>query len=552
MIPAAFPRTVAIALLRIALRIAPHDTLDWGHAMLNELNHVEGDWSALIWSLGGAGVLAKHAVLAFIFPGTNRRTVSTASELFAKEPPMRKTTLIVIASCVVASLLFFVAPVFRQAFQVSLAQWHEVLQVDRWPANAKSDPELDALAKKAEQNHDAEALAFVAARTDQSKSVRLADEAVHLDPNLTWLYGAAGTTYLSPAEVDRRVSLLRQWDPENALPHLFAAQKIGVTVTYSKEFPQGKLEQNPAWEKEMDAAFQSPKLDTYLDRQRQLNQRVISRYRLNDPFQAASDESFPSYGVWHCVLYAQSLLESGQSFESRGDRKGAFEKYLAVARFGQMMSTDGEIKFFMRKEMKEAYSRLGALSQTESNAEAAAFYSSLADQFDKSEQKARTLMRNRFRGSDISLWNAFLVRLSGLGILICAALLFLCALGVVIRNRSLKLASLHPSRLTLALCSGAAIGSLLSSAILFASYWPYSEISRRFLTKGDDAGLSELSNFLGDVQRPLGSQFSMGTWYISSSMMVFYFWFAVTILCVLGLLVAIVRHLQTRPRIAAA
>jgi hypothetical protein len=555
MIPAALPRSAAIALLRFAIWIAPHDTLDWGRGMLSELNHVEGNWSALIWSIGGAGVLAKHAILAAILPGSHRRTVSTASELFEKEGPMRKPALAVIASCVLASLLFFLAPVFRQAFRVSLAQWHDVLHVNQPPWSGQAPvSELEALAKKAEQNHDAEALAFAAARTDQSESVRLADEAVHLDPNLTWLYGTAGTAYLSPAEVDRRISLLKQWDPQNALPHLIAAQKIGATVTYSKEFPLGKLEQSPAWEKEMDAAFQSPKLDGYRDRQKQLNHRVLARYRFDDPFLAASDEDwygFPSYGIWYCSLYAKSLLESGRSFESRGDRKAALEKYLAVARFGQMMSIDGEFTFFMRKEMKEAYDRLAALSQTEGNGEAASFYASLADQFDKAADKQRLLLRNRFRGSDVSLWNAFLVRLSGLGILICTALLFLCALGVVIRNRSLKLASLHPSRLTLTLCSGAAIGALLSSAILFVSYRPYSELLQRFLNKGDDAQLPELAAFLRDTQRPLGSQFSMGTWYISSSMMVFYFWFAITILCALALLVAILRHFQTRPRASA-
>ncbi|HKN76758.1 MAG TPA: hypothetical protein VJW94_16385 [Candidatus Acidoferrum sp.] len=552
MIPAAFPRSVAIALLRFAIWIAPHDTLDWGHGMLSELNHVEGNWSALIWSLGGAGVLAKHAIVAVILPGTHRRTVSSASELFSKEIPMRKTTLAVIVSCVIASLLFFLAPVFRQAFQVSLAQWHDVFDTKQSFGYPSSDQELDALAKKAEQNQDAEALAFVAVRYPNAiQRAHFADEAVHLDPNLTWLYAVAGTAYLSPSEIDRRVSLLKQWDPQNALPHLFAAQKIGATVTYSKEFPQGKLEPSPAWEKEMDAAFQSPKLDSYVVRLKQLNQRVISRYHLNDPFQAASDENwygFPNYGVWYCVLYAQSLLESGQALESRGDRKAAFEKYLVVARFGQFMSIDGEFTFFMRREMKEAYGRLAALSQTEGNGEAASFYTSLADQFDKSEEKERTFMRNRAGGTDVSLWNAFLVRLSGLAILLCAALVFLCALGVVIRNRSLRLASLHPSRLTLALCSGAAIGSLLSSAILFVSYWPYSEIFRRFLSKGDDAGLSELSIFLRDVQRPLGSRYSLGTWIVSSSMAVFYFWLAITIVCALALLIAVFRHFQTRPR----
>ena len=336
MIPAAAPRTVAIALLRFAIWIAPNDTHDWGRGMLSELNHVEGNWSALLWSLGGAGVLAKHAMLALILPGTHRRAVSSASELFEKEGPMRKPALAVIASCVVASLLLFLAPVFRQAFRVSLAQWHNVLHVQA-PFTEQTDAVLKDLLRKAEQNHDAEALAFVASRTDQSESVRLADEAVHLDPNLTWLYGIAGTAYLSPSEIDRRVSLLEQWDPQNALPHLIAAQKIGVTVTHSKEFPLGEVEENQAWEKEMGTAFQSPKLDGYRDRQKQLYRKVLARYRLDDPFLAPSDTNwygFPSYSVWYCSLYAQSLLESGQALESQSDRKAATEKYLAVARFG--------------------------------------------------------------------------------------------------------------------------------------------------------------------------------------------------------------------------
>ena len=184
MTPLAFSRSVAIALLRFAIWIAPQDTHDWGRGMLSELNHVEGNWSALIWSLGSAGVLAKHAVLAVILPGSHRRTVSTASELFEKEIPMRKATLAVIASCVVASLLFFLAPTFRQAFQVSLAQWDDVLHVELKFAHENPDPELDALVKNAEQNHDAEALAFVASRhPNESERARLADEAVHLDPS---------------------------------------------------------------------------------------------------------------------------------------------------------------------------------------------------------------------------------------------------------------------------------------------------------------------------------------------------------------------------------
>jgi hypothetical protein len=553
-----FPRRLATRLLRFAIWIAPHDSRDWGHGMLSELNHVPGNWSALIWGLGGVGVLTKHAMLAVIFPGSHRPSVSCAGELFVKETPVRRTALAATGACLVASLFFFLAPVFRQAFHVSLAQWHDVFHVKQSFGYPSTDPELDALAQEAEQNHDAEGLAFVASRhPNEIQRARLADEAVHLDPSLTWLYAVAGTAYLSPSGIDRRVSLLKQWDPENALPHLIAAQKIGANVTYSKESPLGKLGESPAWEKEMDAAFQSPKLDTYSDRQRQLDHRVLSRYRLEDPFQAASGEDwygFPPYGILDCSLYAQSLLESGKSDESRGDRKAAFEKYWAVARFGQMMSMDGELTFFMSEYVKKAYARLGALSQTEGNKAASPFYGSLADQFGRAADKQRLLLRSRFEGDDVSHWNAFLVRLSGLAMLFCALLLLLCGLGVVVRNRSLRWGSLHPSRLTLALGFGAAVGSLLSSAVLFVSYKPYSELLQRFLSKGDDAGLFELSAFLRDTQLPLGSQFNLGpgSWYVGSWSVVFYFWFALTILCAVALLIAVLRHFQTRPRTSAA
>jgi hypothetical protein len=217
-----------------------------------------------------------------------------------------------------------------------------------------------------------------------------------------------------------------------------------------------------------------------------------------------------------------------------------------------MISFDSEFIFLIKKEMKEAYGRLAALSQTEGNDEAASFYTSLADQFDKAADRQRLLLRSRIQGNDVSHWNAFWVRLSGLLMIFCAALLLFFMLGVLVRSRSFRLSSLHPSRLTLALSLGAAVASLLSSAVLFVSYWPYSELLQRFLSKGDDSGMLELSAFLRDAQHPLGTRYSLGTWVVSSSMMVFYFWFAITVLCALAIMLAVFRHFQTRLRVGAA
>ncbi|MHB8610677.1 MAG: hypothetical protein ACYDCG_20500 [Candidatus Acidiferrales bacterium] len=556
MINAEFPRRVATLLLRFAIWIAPHDTHDWGRGMLSELHHVEGNWSALIWSIGGAGVLAKHAVLAVILPGSHRRTVSSASELFSKELPMRKATLTATAACVVASLLFFLAPVFRQAFQVSLAQWHDVFHINqRWLGHGPN-PELEALVKKAEQNHDAEALAFVAVRTanqgNQAETARLADEAVHLDPNLSWIYAVVGTQALPSAEINRWVSALEQRDPQNALPHLMVAEKIDCDEVEHGVSALKPREKSAAWQDAMAAAFQSPKLDTYFSRQRELDRRVLLRYRLRDPFQAISDGvsfgyGLPSYGIGDSDEYAKSLLESGQALEFHGDRKSAFEKYWTVARFGQMMgSATSEI--FVQRYLQEAYQRLGGLSEAEGNHAEAAFYSSLKDRADQAVQRDLAALRANSRGSDLSHWSAFLVRFSGLVMLVCSGLLLICALGVFIRGKSLRLTALQPSSLSLAIGLFAAIGALLSSAVLYAGYRPYSEILQRFITKGDEAGLSELSNFLFATEVPLGAHGFLGVYDAVSR-----FWFVVTLLCAVALCFVLLIHFRLRrPATASA
>ena len=545
MMPVAHSRRVATLLLRFAIWIAPHDTLDWGHGMLSELDHVRGSWAAVIWAMGGTGVLAKHAVLAVILPGSYRRIVSSAGELFAKEGPMRKTTLAAIVACTVASLLFFLAPVFRRAFHVSLAQWHDVLHIRRPLDYQESDPELEGLARKADQNHDAEGLAVAAMRHwNESESVRLADEAVHLDPKLTWIYAVIAVQHSTLSETDRWVPELEQWDSQNALPHFIVAEKIDIDQVVREKIPHRVEEQPPAWQNALAAAFGSPRLNNYHDRLKELDRRVLLRYGLNDPYRVIGEECWyglPSYTAWDSSRYAKSILESGEILEVQGNRTGAVEKYWAVARFGQMMGSAGG--FMMRRVVRDAYKQLGKLAEKERHNEEATFYASLAAQIDNAQQEETISIQNRFRGGDVSRWNAFIARTSGLMMLFSGGLLLTCALTVIGRGRSLRLSSLRPGRLNLGLGLGGAIGSLLSSAMLYVSYRPYAEILQRFIRTGDDSRIAELSEFLAYAQIPLGAeQFKhLGDF-------VFYFWVGVTGLCILALLLAVLRHFQHRER----
>lgn len=550
MISAAFPRSVAIALLRFAIWIAPHDTLDWGHAMLNELNHVEGNWSALLWSLGGAGVLAKHAMLAIVLPGSHRRTVTSASELFVKEGPMRKPVLTLIASCVVASLLFFVAPVFRQAFQVSLAQWHDVIHV-RTPFNEQqSDAALKALARKAQQNHDAEALAFAAVRLwDQTDNTRLAEEAVRLDPNLTWIYAILAVQCPWRPEIDSWIPKLEQWDSQNALPYLITAEKIDVAVVETGSVAIRGEDKSVAWQNAMASAFQSQKLDSYSDRLAELDRSVLFRYHIQDPLEAITDRWFyglPSYGAWDSSRYAKALLESGHALEAKGDVAGAAEKYLEVARFGQLLQPEGGF-YFLGRDTSEACRRLSALSLRKGDESQAEFYASLADQIEKTDQRELSLRRSQYFGGDLSHWNALIARASGLTLLFSALLFLTCALGLLVRGRSVKPRSLVASPLTLGVGLTSALGALLSSVMLYVSYRPYSQILQRFTVSGDKGQIPELSRYLEDMRLPIGAR-----GYLAASEAAFHFWCGVAILCVLASLIAIFRHFQTRPRTAGA
>jgi len=235
----------------------------------------------------------------------------------------------------------------------------------------------------------------------------------------------------SPPEIDRWVPQLEQWDSQNALPHFIVAETIDIDQVVREKIPHRVEEQPPAWQNALAAAFQSPKIDNYLGRLKELDRRILLRYHVDDPFQILGIDRWyglPSYTAWDTSRYAKSLLESGQTLEAQGNRKGAFEKYWTVARFGQMIGPSGG--FFVRRELQEAYTQLGALSEKEGNKVEAMFYSSLANQTDIAQREESIALRKRLNGSDVSHWNAFLVRLSGVTILFSGGLLTICAFAV--------------------------------------------------------------------------------------------------------------------------
>jgi hypothetical protein len=379
-------RQAATGVLESSIRIAPPDTREWGQAMRGELAYIEGSWAAVMWALGGASVMVRHALLSFLIPG-RRQSIPPGDELFARSVSLRKAALVAAGVCVLGALLFLAAPPFRQGIQVSLAVWRGIYR-----ATPSRDPGgLSALARQAESRHDPEGLAFCAARIGNSReSARLAEEAVHFDPHLIWVYAIVAVRHPDAAEIGRWLPALQSWDPQNALFHLITAESVDIAYVPHASFMKPPGEENdPTWRAAMTAAFQSPKFDDYLDRLQELDRRVVTRYRFNDPYELLSGEEpdLPSYAFGDSQRFARSLLQSGQKLEAAGDRKGAAEKYWAVARFGQLVDSQGhtDAEHRMGSSLQAgAYNQLRKLSQEEGSANEAALFAYLGEKIEQS------------------------------------------------------------------------------------------------------------------------------------------------------------------------
>ncbi len=548
-------RRAAAVLLESAIRIAPPDTRDWGQAMRGELSHVEGSWAAAMWALGGSSVLAKEAVVSLVIPG--RRLVPDGG-IFAKSATLRKAALALGGGCVLASLLFFAAPPFRQAFEVALEPWHHLFQ----GASSNSQPGIEALAQRAEMRHDSEGLAFCAVRVqDPHESARLAEEAVRLDPNLLWVYAAVGMRNPGLPETGTWVEKLERWDPQNALFHLIAAEAIERTHYRRGVWSPPTQEQEQAWQAAMSAAFQSSKFDDYLDRVAQLNRRVLPRYSFYDPYEVVSRDSLdlPIHAFQNSERFANSLLNDGAVLDAHGERSAGRDKYWTVARFGQLIDAQGHtgLEHWMGTSLQAmAYQHLQASAQREGNRAEAALFGYLAAKFDPVQGKRADFPGESAFGLATSERNAAVVEISALMILVFVGLLAI-ALSILIvgSRRGARVAAKRARPVATIVVMTTAVGALFSSITLYLTYRPYWYIFQSAILSGERVQTRDLGAFLNAIKMPLGlsPRADISLWnallYSGSPTFLFYVWTGVTLLGVSGLILILLRHLLGRPHV---
>jgi hypothetical protein len=275
---------------------------------------------------------------------------------------------------------------------------------------------------------------------------------------------------------------------------------------------------------------------------------VVSRYRFNDPYELLSGEEtdLPTYAFSDSRQFAESVLQSGQNLEARGDRRGAAEKYWAVARFGLVIDSQGHTDFehYMGSSLQAgAYKQLQALSQKQGSPDEAALFGYLAGRFTPAVGEDSRLGGQWVFGRYVSRRNAAVLQISGLMMLIFSGLLVVAGSVVIVGSRrGAGLAAQRAKPVATVVTLAGAVGLLLSSATIYLTYRPYWYIFQHAILNGDQSQTRDFRDFLMATRVVSG----VGPHSYLLVNFPFYFWAGVILLGVAGLVLILLRHFLGR------
>jgi hypothetical protein len=346
-------KRIAGRLLGWALRIWPGETSAWGRALAAELSVIDTSREALRWALGGLIMLIREW-LRHAF-GAWRRPVGMpeGSPLAALANPasrLPRTPRFLTALFLCASLGILLIPDSQEAMKATFQLRPRPLDI------AVESSDLQPFRQAAQLYHDSEAMAVVAMLSpDRAERIPMAEEAVKLDPSLTWIYAVVPTTkepwMLASGPIPPGwLARLENWDPDNGFAHMLGAQpslirfddnwnKNGYRGNYFEEAKK-QLSNDPAWSAAMEAAFQAPKYDGYFPRMFDVYRHVARRYGIRDPrlaliLVARMQSPFPTRNAH---IYAEVLPDRAEAAEKSGMYQEAIELYRQPAEVGQRMA----------------------------------------------------------------------------------------------------------------------------------------------------------------------------------------------------------------------
>jgi hypothetical protein len=316
-------------LLRQSIKLYPPEQRFWGHAAAAEAQAMPSHLSMVRWTWGALWV-AVRAGLA--------RLLSRPSDFFLGTNSFLRLSWRSFSPLVLAlSLSMFLVPQFRQALKATTSMW-----IAGDPDPGLSSRTFHKLQKKAEQEHDAQTLAFLAMRSHDEAGLRLADQAIALDPGLTWILAELGYA---------RVSQLQRWDPDNAVPYLRQADAIEDSAqSIQKKDQRTILEQMRVGKSEFRAAMEhalaAPRYDSYLDRRLQLDREVMRKYDIAEPLLLLSGlQSHQVVNHFHLHTYAIWIIGEARAAQGPAGVQSLEKTCRKIVRFGERIEAQSHVDF---------------------------------------------------------------------------------------------------------------------------------------------------------------------------------------------------------------
>jgi len=282
---------------------------------------------------------------------------------------------------------------------------------------------LEHYVRAAEAHCDARTMAFAAANMpDGTEALRLADKAVGLSPQLTWIY-----VLVCPkvrwqrsdlaARREEIIHRLEAWDPDNATPYLLEASGIAGSrgAAFPSFFQFDRLASESAWCAAMAKAFAAPRYDSYSPRWFDLSRAWLREHGRATPNSLIYESLTVGPGL-HAVAQAGSYAdvlnkELGKKAEQAGRTDEALADYWSVAHMGERLQVqgDGSWEQMLGGKMRiDAYERLVPLLRNAGRAEEAATLSNTVSQLRPQQDVYRG--KDAFAQSTNLKWTGLLVQ----------------------------------------------------------------------------------------------------------------------------------------------
>jgi hypothetical protein len=283
---------------------------------------------------------------------------------------MRKTRFMSLFFLVLA-IAFFLLPEFREGLRMSpLSIAPSNFEQALLRRGALDTAMLERAARTAEQQRDARTLAFVALHAgDAQERVRCADQAVAIDPKLTWVYYSLVLQHRKEPVAQKWLAQLQAWDPDNAMPYLHQAASLFEerNLPYTS-LPKAleQLAQQADWRQLMEKAFAAPRYDTYMQRRFDLERAWLTERGEARPIAVVlSVAAYPIPNLLNIRTYANLLVNKlGKEAEAAGRTDEALRYYWTAAHFGERMQLQGATlieKLIATVLQKMAYEKLAPL-----------------------------------------------------------------------------------------------------------------------------------------------------------------------------------------------